>query len=216
MKKKIVIIDYQMSNIFSISNAIKYLGFDCEVTSDQDIIMSAHGAILPGVGAFSEAMNKIYDLDLVDVINNFIISSKPFMGICLGMHILFQESHEYGVNKGIGFFEGKVKFLANEINIKRVPHVGWNNIYFKKNKSNLSKNQKKIFHDLDYKKFYFVHSYYACPKNVDEIITTTNYQGFNFCSSISRKNVFACQFHPEKSGKIGLNLIKNFFHNSLV
>ena len=207
----VAIIDYNLSNLHSVKRALDFAKIKSIITSDRKEILNSKLAILPGVGAFGEAMLMLNQLKLIEVINEFISTGKPFIGICLGMQLLFDESEEFGNFKGLGMISGKVKKFNNHSNYK-IPHIGWNLI--KPSSNNFG---GKIVELNDAKKFmYFVHSYYACPKNDDEITTTTNYQGFNFCSSISRNNVFACQFHPEKSGKIGLNLIKNFFHNSLV
>jgi len=191
--KKIAIIDYQMSNMFSVENALKHLGFEPVITSDKSIILSADGAILPGVGAFGEAMKKLKDLDLINSIKEFIKSGKPFMGICLGLQLLFSESEEFGNAKGLDVIKGRVDAFSKHREIRRIPHVGWN----------------KILPGDSY--MYFVHSFYANPIDKKAVATTTEYDGFSFCSSVLQNNVYACQFHPEKSGPKGLEILNNFF-----
>ena len=208
---KIAVIDYRMSNMFSIKNALNVLGFDVEVTSDYSTIVSSDGAILPGVGSFPEAMKNIKELHLDDAIKDFISSGKPFAGICLGFQLLFDKSDEIEDTLGLGIISGQVKnfsILNDEI---RVPHVGWNNVR-KKQMSNINNNidPLKDFNDEEY--FYFVHSFFAQPENNNDIYTTTEYGGNNFCSSILKENIFACQFHPEKSGKKGIRILSEIFN----
>ena len=209
--KKIIIIDYEMSNMFSISNALKYLNFNCEISSDHKKIISSDGVILPGVGSFHEAMKKLKKLDLIETIKNFVSSGKPFVGICLGFQLLFSQSSEYQNTQGLKIFNGEVQnFIANK-SIKKIPHVGWNSVKINTSLFDLN-NYAKKFIDSD-ENYYFVHSYYVLPKRKDIILSTTNYQGLEFCSSVLYNNVFACQFHPEKSGYQGLKLLKNFFNS---
>ena len=205
----IAIIDYKMSNMFSIKKALNTLGFNAEITSEKNKILMADGAVLPGVGSFPEAMKHLSDLDLIEVIRSFITSGKPFMGICLGLQLLFSKSEEFGYCEGLGIFDGNVESFAQQGNIKQVPHVGWNRIvkHFPNSKKKLDPFQK--IESGEY--FYFVHSYYVNPNYESDIYTTSEYEGFKFCSSVLRDNVFACQFHPEKSSKKGLNILKEYF-----
>jgi len=208
--KKIAIIDYQMSNMFSVDNALKLLGFQTEITSDKSVIMSADGVVLPGVGAFKEAMHQLKKLNLIKPIHDFIESGKPFMGICLGLQLLFTESEEFGKTPGLDIIKGKVEALSNQKSVQRVPHVGWNNI----SKQNSNRKSVKIDPLRDVKDgsyLYFVHSFYVNPAEKDVVSTTTEYDGFSFCSSVLRDNIFACQFHPEKSGPVGFKILKDFF-----
>jgi len=207
---KIAVIDYGMSNMFSIKNALEMLGFECIVTSDCESILLADGAILPGVGAFPEAMKRIKQFGLSEAIGEFISSGKPFMGICLGFQLLFEGSEEKGNAKGLGIIEGQVKnFVAGSIPLQ-VPHVGWNSV--KKNEllqKNHVKDPLKNFEDGSY--FYFVHSCYVCPSDEMNICSTTDYGDFVFCSSAWKDNVFGCQFHPEKSGGEGIRILSEIF-----
>jgi glutamine amidotransferase len=208
---KIAIIDYQMSNMFSIRNALNVLGFESEVTSSRSKILSCDGAILPGVGSFPEAMKHIKNLKLDESIKDFINTGKPFMGICLGYQLLFEKSEEIENTYGLGIMSGEVKKISKRNKEIRVPHVGWNSV--KKNKlPNGEQNigPLKSFNDSDY--FYFVHSYYVQPSNDNDIYTTTEYGGNEFCSSILKENIFACQFHPEKSGENGLRILNEMFN----
>ena len=207
---KIAVIDYRMSNMFSIKNALTVLGFDVEVTSDYSTIVSCDGAILPGVGSFPEAMKNIKELNLDYAIKDIISSGKPFVGICLGFQLLFDKSDEIEDTFGLGILPGEVKSFS-ELNDKiRVPHVGWNNIK-KKQMTNIKNNFDPLKKLNDQEYFYFVHSFYVKPEDNKDIYTTTEYGGHNFCSSILKENIFACQFHPEKSGVKGLALLKDFF-----
>ena len=208
---KIAVIDYQLSNMFSIKNALSILGFEVEITSDYSTILSCDGAILPGVGSFPEAMKHIKELKLDVSINDFIASGKPFLGICLGFQLLFNKSDEFEDTFGLGILSGEVKSFSALDDKIRVPHVGWNNIK-KKQIPNIKNNfdPLKKFNDQEY--FYFVHSFYVEPEDNKDIYTTTEYGGHNFCSSILKENIFACQFHPEKSGKKGIRILSEIFN----
>ena len=200
MKKKLAILDYQMSNMFSVRNALEFLGFEPLVVSEaSESLSSADGAVLPGVGAFGEAMQRLKDQNLISAIKDFIRSGKPFMGICLGLQLLFSESDEFGITPGLDIIKGRVESFAKNEKIRRIPHTGWNKIY------------KKGGDSGEY--MYFVHSFYANPQDKSKVETTTEYEGFSFCSSVRQKNVYACQFHPEKSGPAGLKILKEFFNN---
>ena len=208
---KIAVIDYQLSNMFSIKNALSILGFEVEVTSDYSTILSCDGAILPGVGSFPEAINNIKELNLDDAIKDFIASGKPFVGICLGFQLLFDKSDEIEDTFGLGILSGEVKSFSALNDRIRVPHVGWNNVK-KKQMLNINNNLNplKKFNDEEY--FYFVHSCYVKPMDNNDIYTSTEYGGIDFCSSILKENIFACQFHPEKSGKKGIRILSEIFN----
>lgn len=215
MKKpcKIAVIDYGMSNMFSIKNALNMLGFDCVVTSDSKCILSADGAILPGVGAFPEAMKRIRQFGLVDSIREFTLSGKPFAGICLGFQLLFDESEEMGKTNGLGIIRGRVKNFLIKKPSMRIPHVGWNSV--KKNKlltGEYAKGPLKKIDNGEY--FYFIHSCYVEPADEMDVCTTTEYADFEFCSSVWRNNIFGCQFHPEKSGDEGIQVLNDIFTSS--
>ena len=202
---EISIINYGMNNLYSVQNACYNEKINSIITDDHDKILNSKIAILPGVGAFKEAIYNIKKKKLDKTILNFINSGKPFFGICLGMQLLFNESEEFGSTKGLGVFEGKViKFKSNKIKNIIVPHVGWNKITFNENnyKSSVMKNN----FDNDF--MYFVHSFHVLPEIKDVQLTSTNYGGINFCSAIKKDNITAFQFHPEKSGIAGKKIFK--------
>jgi len=197
----IAIIDYGMGNLKSVSKAIETVGGKVTITSNPDSILNADKVILPGVGAFRDCIHNLKKFNLVEPVKEFIKSGKYFLGICLGMHMLFDISYEFGEYKGLGIIKGSVKKFENIGNLP-IPHMGWN-VVEKKKSSNLLHNIK----NKDF--FYFAHSFYVSPDNSSDILTTTDY-GFNFTSSINRENIFGVQFHPEKSQKNGLQVLKNF------
>ena len=203
---KVAIVDYKMSNMFSIKNALDVVNVKSQITFDHKTILEADGAVLPGVGSFQEAMRHLEELDLIDVIKEFIACGKPFMGICLGFQLLFTESEEFGLNKGLGVIEGNVESLSRKLTSVPVPHVGWNTVINPKllNQQKFGPRSKIVLDDNDY--YYFVHSYYVIPLDSTISIALTGYGDFKFCSALSHENVFAAQFHPEKSGKKGLKL----------
>jgi|ETNmetMinimDraft_35_1059890.scaffolds.fasta_scaffold19655_2 glutamine amidotransferase len=209
----VAIIDYRMCNLFSVQSACNYNSLYSEITHDKDRILAADAAILPGVGSFSEAMEYLNSSGLIQVINEFIKSGKPFMGICLGMQLLLSEGEEFGINKGLDIIPGYVKkFPQRNKNEKiiKVPHIGWNKIEIAEGKSD---NDWYIppLNEINSGEFmYFLHSFYAIPNDKEVVVTTTNYEDVDFCSSLMYNNVFACQFHPERSGREGLKIIKNF------
>jgi glutamine amidotransferase len=195
----IAVIDYGMGNLRSVQKGFEKVGFDAVVTSDIKTIESASRIVLPGVGAFTDCMNNLEGRGLVEPVIRAIEKGKPFLGICLGLQLLFEESEEFGNRKGLGLVKGKVKrFPKGEL---KVPHMGWNSI--KKVKDT------PLLADLaDDSYLYFVHSYYVLPDE-DVTATTTDY-GMEFTSSIVKDNIFACQFHPEKSQADGLKILKAF------
>lgn len=208
---KIAIIDYKMSNMFSIKNALDFLGFDCQVTSNYKTILEADGAVLPGVGSFPEAMQHLQDLKLAEVIKEFASSGKRFMGICLGLQLLFSRSDEFTDCEGLNIINGKVENLSKYLPNEPVPHVGWNTVIqhrATRNNNSTSFLNSQLFQDDHY---YFVHSYFVEPDNLKYVFTQTSYASLDFCSSVLVDNIFACQFHPEKSGPRGLKLLQNFF-----
>ena len=207
MNTKIAIIDYKMSNLFSVKAACEKVGLSPIVTSNGEEILSSDLAILPGVGAFGSAMDNIKSLNLDKIIYKYIESGKFFMGICLGLQLLFENSEEFGYAKqGLGIIKGTVKKFNFKKNEKiYIPQIGWNKIFINEKKSNTLPLKK----DLDKSYLYFVHSYYVVPEDSKVILSETKYGEFNYCSSILKDNIFACQFHPEKSGTTGLEIYKN-------
>jgi glutamine amidotransferase len=197
----IAIIDYGMGNLRSVHKAFEHLGLDAVVTRDKKKIAKAEKIVLPGVGAFKDCMKNLEAFDLIDPIVKSIRSGKPFLGICLGMQLLFTESEEFGRHEGLNLIPGKVVRFPQEEHLK-VPQIGWNQIRKKKEVPFLKKVPQDSY-------VYFVHSYYVVPKDPKVIATQTNY-GVEFCSSISKDNIYATQFHPEKSQAVGLKILKAF------
>jgi len=208
-KKKVIIIDYQLSNLFSVKRACDFVGLDSEISSDPTKLLTADGVILPGVGAFGDAMENLKKFNLVSGIKDFVKSAKPFMGVCLGMQLIFSESEEFGKHEGLDLIKGKVKKIPNrfENHLVRVPQIGWNKLYEPKS-SDWKNSYLKDIKNGDF--MYFVHSYYVIPNDNKTVLATTNYEGFNYTSAVLKNNVFAVQFHPEKSGNKGLTIYKNF------
>lgn len=204
----IAVIDYGMGNLRSVQKSLEFVGAKVIVTHDPDLILNANSVVLPGVGAFKDCMANLNKLKLVDPIRKFIDGGKPFLGICLGLQVLFEESEEYGPVAGLGILPGKVvKFPGGSSETKngrpiKIPHMGWNQIKIKKN--------VPLFGGVgDSPYFYFVHSYYVVPKDQNMIATVTNY-GIEFVSGIQHKNIYAFQFHPEKSQTLGLSILERF------
>jgi len=207
----IAIVDYGMGNLRSVHKALEKVGFPAIVTHDAQVIQESDGLVVPGVGAFKQAMENLQELGLVEAILEFIASGKPFLGICLGLQLLFAESEEFGIQSGLGVFKGRVVRFPDPIpgsspakGALKVPHMGWNTVRIKKESSFLENIP-------DGTHFYFVHSYYPLPEDPEIIATTTEY-GREFVSSVAQGNLFACQFHPEKSQVKGLKILKNFGH----
>jgi glutamine amidotransferase len=202
----ISLIDYKISNMFSIKNALDKLGFSSQITSDQEVLLNSDAAILPGVGSYPEAMKQLKKLKLDNAIKDFVKSKRKFMGICLGLQLLFTRSEEFENTYGLNIISGEVKKLNSKNNKFIIPHLGWNKAIFKNDKINF---KTKLLKDND---FYFVHSFYVDPRDKSIISSETKYAEINFCSSIVKDNIFACQFHPEKSREQGLKLF-DFFKN---
>ena len=197
----IAIVDYGMGNLRSVAKAFERLGAAAEVTRDPARIASAPGVVLPGVGAFGACMANLTSLGLVEPVKQAIAAGQPFLGICLGMQLLFDESEEFGPVAGLGVLRGRVVRYPPSHELK-VPHMGWNSVRVARRTPALAG-----IDDGDY--VYFVHSYYPVPADAGVVATTTGY-GVEFASSVARDNVFACQFHPEKSQRVGLRILENF------
>jgi glutamine amidotransferase len=198
----IAIIDYGMGNLRSVQKALEAVGADAVVSSQPQAILDANSVVLPGVGAFKDCMDNLERLGLIEVVHKSIQSGKPFLGICLGLQLLFEESIEFGTVKGLGILPGKVmRFHLDDPTLK-VPHMGWNTLTLNK--------PSPLFDSMDaHPYYYFVHSYYVVPDNPDMISTTTQY-GVEFVSGIQHENIHAFQFHPEKSQKQGLAMLEKF------
>ncbi len=201
----IAIIDYGVGNIFSLYSSFKYIGADAVLTSDPEIIKNSNKIILPGVGAFADAAQKLKDSGLGELVCEQARAGKPLLGICLGMQLLFEKSYEYGEHRGLGLIRGSVRPIAPEIPANyKIPHIGWNALHFPKGRE-ISPIFSKI-KENDY--VYFVHSFYGSECD-DSLIASTEY-GKELTAAVSSGNVFGVQFHPEKSGEVGMNILRAF------
>ncbi|MDY4975602.1 MAG: imidazole glycerol phosphate synthase subunit HisH [Clostridia bacterium] len=197
----IAIIDYGAGNLRSVQKALEFLGAQGEITKDRQKILAADRAILPGVGAFGDAMLRLRQSGLDTAVTDFAASGKPFLGICLGLQLLFEESEESPGVKGLGIFQGKIKKIPGKEGLK-IPHVGWNQLEITQPEGVLRGLGESPF-------VYFVHSYYMEPQNRDLIAAVTEY-GIRLPVAVQKGNVAAVQFHPEKSGDTGLHILRNF------
>lgn len=195
----ITIVDYGAGNLRSVQKGFEKVGFSAEITSDLETIDRAQAIVLPGVGAFKDAVTLLSKSGLGKSVIGSIKKGRPFLGICLGLHLLFSESEEHGVNQGFGIIEGRVVRFPKG---RKIPHMGWNSIKKAKDSALLSTIDDGAY-------LYFVHSYYVVPKDDQVIAATTDY-GIEFVSAIERANLFAVQFHPEKSSELGLKILKRF------
>lgn len=199
----IAIIDYGVGNLFSLSSSFAAIGYDAVITGDPDIIRKSDRILLPGVGAFSDAIAKLKDTGLIPVILEEVKKGKPLLGICLGMQLLFDKSFEYGEHEGLGLIPGEIRPISNVISPDlKIPHIGWNALYFSANRSEIF----KYLNELDC--VYFVHSYYAT--GCDEYTTAVTEYSAELTAAVQNQNVYGCQFHPEKSGEVGLKILRAF------
>lgn len=197
----VAIIDYDAGNIKSVEKALHYLGEEAVITRDRDTILGADRVILPGVGAFGDAMEKLRTYELDKVIQEVVSQNTPFLGICLGLQLLFESSEESEGVEGLGILKGKVVRLPEESDLK-IPHIGWNSLKYP--------NPGRLFTGIAEDSYvYFVHSYYLQAKDPSIVTATTEY-GTLIHASVEQGNVFACQFHPEKSSEVGMQILKNF------
>jgi glutamine amidotransferase len=210
MNKKVIILDYQLGNLFSVKQACDKVGLHAVISSEKKDVAEADGVILPGVGAFAEAMSNLHKLDLVEPLKNFVASKKPLFGVCLGQQLLFTESEEFGSSKGLDFIPGVIKKFPSfkgSNNLIKVPQIGWNHIY----KKTQAWENTPLTSVKENSYVYFVHSYYVEPSDQKNILTLTNYAGIEYCSAVTKEpNIFATQFHPEKSGRLGLGIYENW------
>lgn len=198
----IAIIDYGVGNLFSLVSSLKKIGAEAVVTDEEAVIKAADKLILPGVGAFGDASRKLSASGLDKVILQEAKNGKPIMGICLGMQLLFEKGHEYGVHEGLGLLEGTVVPMAEVIPAElKIPHIGWNGLIFKKDNPLF-----RYIKDGDF--VYFVHSYFV--KDCQSSLLATTEYGAELTAAVAKDNIYGCQFHPEKSGAIGLNILRGF------
>lgn len=197
----VVIIDYGMGNLFSVKNAFDAIGAESVISNDSKDLKKADKIILPGVGAFPDGMKNLKKRGFIEVLKKEVLEKeKPFLGICLGMQLLATDGEEHKLTKGLGWIPGHVRKFNVQNNL-RIPHMGWNDVFIKK--------ENPLFESVKDPVFYFVHSYHIVPKDSRVVIATCNY-GEEFVAAIQKGNIFGVQFHPEKSQKCGLELLKNF------
>lgn len=201
----IAIIDYGVGNIFSLYSSFKFIGADAVLTSDRDTIIKSDKIILPGVGAFADAAQKLRETGLGDLVCSEAAKGKPLLGICLGMQMLFEKSYEYGEHEGLGLIKGSIKPIEPVVpKGYKIPHIGWNALHFPKDKP-----VSPLFRNIKENDFvYFVHSYYGADCEASTIATTE--YGAELTAAVADKNVYGVQFHPEKSGDVGLNILRAF------
>jgi glutamine amidotransferase len=208
---RITIIDYGLSNLLSVQRAIEKIGGNVKLSQNTDDIKNADALILPGVGAFADGMKGLYDLGFVELIKQKTEAGVPLLGICLGMQLLFDESEEFGLHKGLGLISGRVvkipDFNTDDIR-QRVPHVGWNALFPSNSAEKFTDNLLAKTSVGD--EVYFVHSFEAIPKNIECRVSDTIYGGRKICAYTRLNNIYGVQFHPEKSGKIGLCILEQF------
>ena len=198
----VAIVDYGVGNLFSLKSSLTAIGADVTVTADAEVLKSADQILLPGVGAFEDAAAKLRQSGLDKVLKEAAASGKPLLGICLGMQMLFEKSYEYGEHEGLGLIPGAVRPIRDVIPADlKIPHIGWNALHFKQANPLLAQIQEGDC-------VYFVHSYYAADCD-DYVIATAEY-GSELTAAVAKGNVYGCQFHPEKSGNVGLNILKAF------
>jgi len=200
----IVIIDYGMGNLMSVKNALDFLGLESKISSDEEEIRNANGLILPGVGAFPDAMDNIERLSLDKMIREEVAKNKPLIGICLGMQLLFENGFEGLERKGLGLLKGSiVKMKDDKKNNIKIPHIGWNNLIYNK--------KDELFNSIEEGKFvYYVHSYFVQDYNDEDLVAYSEYGENKIPGMVRCNNVMGAQFHPEKSGTVGLTILKNF------
>jgi glutamine amidotransferase len=206
----VAIIDYGLGNLFSINNACKLVGLNTIITSDINKISKADALILPGVGAFGDAISSLNENNLTQTIYEFVRTGKPFLGICLGMQLLFSESEEFGSHKGLDLIKGKVVKFPSINNLGediRVPQIQWNQIYAE-NINRWNESPLKNIPEGSY--MHFVHSYFAIPEDKNNILTYTEYEGIRYASAVMKENIIGIQYHPEKSAKEGINIYRNW------
>jgi len=207
-KSKIVLVDYGLGNLYSLLRAIRSFDVDIELTEEPEEIEKSDGILLPGVGSFAAGMRGLELRGLTRAIKKVAAQNKPMLGICLGAQLLLTEGHEFGRHSGLDIIKGKVVKFPSFEKPEKIPHVGWNSIGAP---SAAVSWRNTIFDGLGERdRVYFVHSYIMQPVEEADILAVTSYGGYKFCSAVRKSNIYGCQFHPEKSGQVGLKIIKNF------
>ncbi|AXT48967.1 MULTISPECIES: imidazole glycerol phosphate synthase subunit HisH [Chromobacterium] len=210
MPKRVTIVDYGIGNIFSVTRAFQHCGAEVLLTDNPRDILEASSLVLPGVGAFSNGMDGLRQRSLIDPLQEYAASGRPMLGICLGMQMLFSESTEFGIHAGLNIIEGKIHPIHSQViegKHLKVPHIGWGVLQSAEEAS----WDNTILNRLDIgDSCYFVHSFMAVPDNPKYRLADTKYGSVNICATVAKGNIYGCQFHPEKSGLVGLNIIRGF------
>lgn len=215
--RSVGIIDYDAGNLFSVEHACKSVGVSPIIISHPEDIRQADALILPGVGAFGDAMKNLHKMDLVNPLREFVASGKPFMGICLGMQLLFSRSEEFGEHEGLNLIDGDVlKFPSFNASRQknRIPQIGWNQITCS-SQAGHSWRHTPLEQIANGEFMYFIHSFYAKPRNSENVLAVTEYGGLNYCSAVIKENIFATQFHPEKSAVEGIKIYR-YWANKII
>lgn len=211
MSPRVAVLDYGIGNLFSVTKALESCGAEVTVTSDAEVFLNADRLVIPGVGAFADGMAELEKRSIVNAVREYAATGKPLLGICLGMQLLFYESMEFGVHQGLELIPGRVTAIPNETTDgkwRKTPHIGWNELRFPPYRS--SWNGTLLSGIPEGSAVYFVHSFSAAPTDLAVRLADCNHEGFAISAAVQRERVFGCQFHPEKSGEIGLRVISNF------
>lgn len=208
MSPKITIVDYGVGNLHSLKKAFKFFNVEVEISEDPEKVLLSNAIILPGVGSYEAGIRGLKVRGLDKAVKKFCLSQKPVLGICLGAQLLLSEGSEFGKFKGLDVISGKVEKFSGLVHNEKIPQIGWNRVYA----PNSVNWRGSIFEELPHDGFnaYFVHSYILVPESNENIFGLTSYDGKEFCSVVRKEKIFGCQFHPEKSGQLGLKIIKNF------
>lgn len=207
---RVAIVDFGLGNLYSVRHACRKVGLDAEITSSRQTILNADAVILPGVGAYRDAMQNLHKLDLVGVLRDIATSGKPLLGVCLGMQLLMSESFEFGHYEGLDIIKGSVVHFGQpreDEHTLKVPQIGWNCIH--KSAQSADWRTSLLAGVPDHAYMYFVHSYIVQPEDQNMVLSTTRYGDVEFCSSLQKGTVFACQFHPERSSQWGITVYQN-------
>lgn len=208
---KVTVIDYGVGNLLSAARALEYCGAVVEVTSDPERICRAERLVLPGVGAFGDCVKELVSRRIDGAIREFAASGRPLLGICVGMQILFERGTEFGEHEGLGLLSGTILEISRVKaggTVRKIPHIGWASLVLAPGRTERRDDILSTIRTAD--AVYFVHSYHAVPTQADSIIATADYQGATICAAVANKNIFGCQFHPEKSGPVGIRILDSF------
>ena len=207
--KKVTIINYGSSNLKSVQRAFEACGAETLITHDANDLINADRLVFPGVGSFQSCMDMLRTLSLIEPLREYYQMERPFLGICLGLQVFLENSEEFGSCVGLGFVKGSVKPIPfiDDKTVRKIPHVGWEKLHFPNSKAGYSRG---ILNDIDKPIVYFDHSFHANVESESDVLAYSRHKGFKITAAINRNNLYACQFHPEKSGETGLKILQNF------